>query len=165
MQNVLKYYLILLLATGCATQKRCFERFPVDTVTTVIVRDSLVIRDTTLYIHIPGDTVRVQDTIKIPCPPPPPSYIPDTVIAETKYARALAWLDFPRISLTLIQKPINLEWRLDSVIRKEYYWREMYELAVKEKKVIPPLYRVSFWLLTGIILTFFLLILVAVIRR
>lgn len=63
-----KYLFIAIIAvlSGCATQRRCFEKFPPQ----VITRDSIIQKDTTIYrdtaITIPGDTVVISE--KIPCP-------------------------------------------------------------------------------------------------
>jgi len=63
-----KYLFIAIIAvlSGCATQRRCFEKFPPQ----VITKDSIIQKDTTIYrdttITIPGDTVIIEDSI--PCP-------------------------------------------------------------------------------------------------
>ena len=156
---------LVLTFTGCITQKKCYRKFPptIDTVKIVFSRDSIVYKDTTLYLTIPGDTV--WNTVEIPCPPPPPSYIPDTVIAETEYAHARAWLDHSFIMLVLIQKPTDLEWRLDSAIKESHHWKELYIKESAVIKTIPLLYRIALWVLVGMILMIVFLILVLKIRK
>ena len=156
---------LLTTFTGCITQKQCYRKFPplIDTVKIVLSRDSIVYKDTTLYLHIPGDTV--WNTVEIPCPPPPPSYIPDTVTTETEYAHAMAWLDHPFIRLVLIQKPTDLEWRLDSAIKESYHWKELYIKESSVIKTIPLLYRIALWVLVGMILANALFVLVLILRK
>ena len=131
-----------------------------DTVVTVITRDSIVFKDTTVYITLPGETV--IDSIVIPCPPMA-DYIPDTARAETDYALAEAWYDPPKLMLRLDQKTSILDIRLDSALREAYYWKEEYEKIriVEPVKYIPIIYKVSLWMVIGMIL----LIVVFIVRK
>lgn len=65
MKTILSGILILLLAS-CISQKKCYERFPPQ----IITKDSVVLKDTTIYLTIrdtiAGETVKVYDSI--PCP-------------------------------------------------------------------------------------------------
>jgi hypothetical protein len=140
----MKYYIIiLLLLTSCATQRRCFEKWGMkpDTVRTVIVKDSLVVRDTTIFVKIPGMVVR--DSVIIPCPPPPPAYIPDTAKVETDFAIAKAWWNYPVIRLYLEQKDKLLRLQLDSAIRDSWHWRTEYlnVTQVLKEKYVPKIYK------------------------
>lgn len=51
---------------SCATRKKCFQKFPPQ----IEVRDSVVVKDSTVYVdvqvEVPGDSVTIYDTI--PCP-------------------------------------------------------------------------------------------------
>ncbi len=53
----MKLYILIILTflTSCATRKMCDRKFPAGVNTTV--NTVTVIRDTTIYIEIPGDTV------------------------------------------------------------------------------------------------------------
>lgn len=145
--------LTLILISSCVTQKRCMTKYPpiADTVVTVITRDSIVFKDTTVYITLPGETI--IDSIVIPCPPMP-DYVPDTAKAETDYALAIAWYDPPKLMLRLDQKPSTLEIRLDSALREAYYWKDKYEnvSTVQPVKYIPIIYKVALWMVIGVIL-------------
>lgn len=144
-------YLILLiiLSQGCVTQKRCAKRFPpvADTIQYVTVKDSIVYRDTVIYVSVPGRVI--IDSIIIPCPPPPPEYIPDTARAETEFATAKAWWSYPVIQLELNQKPLNLSFKLDSVIKDAYHWKSEYERVTKviKEKYVPKW--ITFFAITG----------------
>lgn len=60
------FLLSLFLFTSCVTKKTCQQKFPPQ----IITKDSLVIKDTTIYVDIPivipGDSILLIDTI--PCP-------------------------------------------------------------------------------------------------
>jgi hypothetical protein len=147
-------FLVLLILSSCVTQKRCYLKFPptVDTIKITIIRDSIIYRDTTIFIKLPGE-LRV-DSIKIPCPEVP-GYIPKKVFAETSLAKASAWWQFPNIRLELIQKDTTIERRLDNAIKEAWHWQEEY-MKVTEKpqaiKYIPDIYRIALWLWAGVIL-------------
>ena len=112
-----------------------------DTITKVVTRDSLIYRDTTIYYHLPGDTV--TNEVVIPCPPPPVEYIPDTAMVETEFALAKAWWSYPKIKLYLEQKDKYLRLELDSALRESWHWRYEY-LQVKQvlkEKYVPVIYK------------------------
>jgi len=148
--------LMVLIVSSCATQKICHRKFPViaDTVEVVHFRDLLVYRDTVITVTLPGDTVYSTDSVMIPCPPPPPQFIPDTAWAETSLATARAWWDHPFIRLSLIQKDTTITFRLDSAIREAYYWKEKYQsvTAVVTKTKIPVIYSIALWAWGGILI-------------
>jgi hypothetical protein len=149
MKKILIGLLLCASLSSCLTQKRCFDKFHIvaDTVRIVTVRDSIVYRDTTITVVLPGKTV--YDTVRIPCPPPPPEFIPDTAKAETTLSRAEAWFSYPFIKLRLIQKDTTITFRLDSALRNAYYWKSEYEKIVNivpVKKPIPSIYKIGLWL-------------------
>lgn len=150
---ILTVFALSILLSSCVTQKACLRKFPnsADTVKIVILKDSIVFRDTTLFITLPE--VVKYDTVVIPCPPPPPSYVPDTAKAETDFAKAQAWYDYPMIRLRLYQKRSILEVKLDSAIKEAYYWKEQYTniTTVTEVVKIPLIYKIALWMLIGML--------------
>jgi hypothetical protein len=141
--------LMVLIVSSCATQKCCLKKFPVvaDTVKVVHVRDSLVYRDTVIAVLIPGDTIIYTDSVLIPCPPPPPQFIPDTATVETSLAVAWAWWDHPFIRLKLVQRDTTVFIRLDSALREAYHWKELYQnvTTVVTDRKIPGIYKIALW--------------------
>lgn len=135
--------LLLAALSGCVTQRRCLQKFPprTDTVTVVEIRDSLVYKDTVIFVRLPGELR--TDSVFIPCPPPPPAYIPDTARAETSLAIARAWWDHPNIMLSLTQKDTTIEHRLDSAIKESYHWRNEYTKVTRviSEKYVPKIYK------------------------
>lgn len=144
----------VIVASSCVTQKRCLKRFPpgTDTVKVTIIKDTVILRDTTVYIHIPGE-IQI-DSVMIPCPPSPAAYIPDTIRAETSLAVAFAWWKYPRIHLQLIQKDTTIEQRLQDAIREKIHWQSEYERIneVVREKYIPGIYKAALWAWIGVIL-------------
>lgn len=163
----MRFILILLCISllSCATQKRCLWKYPpenrVDTVFTETVRDSIVYRDSIVPVSIPGETIR--DTLYIPVTSLQGEVHTDTLVLETEYARAEAYYKTPSIHLTLTQKDIFFQLKLDSVIKESFQWKTKYQ-EIKEQKVfrekyIPAIYKISLWMWIGvIILTIFILV-------
>jgi hypothetical protein len=151
-----------MVASSCITQKRCLRRFPpgIDTVKVTIIKDTVILRDTTVYIHLPGE-IRI-DSVVIPCPAPPDAYIPDTVRAETSLAVAFAWWKYPRIHLQLVQKDTTIEQRLQDAIREKIHWQSEYERIreVQVKKEIPGIFKIAIggWIGVIIFIIFILVI-------
>jgi hypothetical protein len=147
-------FLILLILSSCVTQKRCYLKFPptVDTIKITIIKDSIIYRDTTIFIKLPGE-LRI-DSVEIPCPDVP-GYIPEKVFAETSLAKASAWWQFPNIRLELIQKDTTIERRLDNAIKEAWHWQEEYTKITKtpmEVKVIPGFYKFCTYAFIGMFL-------------
>jgi hypothetical protein len=151
MRSLILLAILVIMSTSCVTQKACLKRFPptVDTVTIVEKRDSIVYKDTTIFVKLPVE-VRV-DSVVIPCPEVP-NYIPDTVKAETSLATAKAWWSFPSIKLKLENKDDSLKIRLDNAIKEKYEWKSKYEkitVTPQPIKYIPTFYKICFWILLG----------------
>ena len=152
--------ILIILLTGCVTQKKCLTKFPPvnDTIRIVILKDSIIYKDTIIFIYLPGQTT--INSVVIPCPPPPPEFIPDTAKAETSLAFARAWWQYPNIQLRLVQKDTTIEARLESAIMESYFWRNEYE-QIKQSiivKKIPLIYKVAFWFVLGQIFLFVFII-------
>ena len=144
---------LTLFLTSCS-KRWCYTRYPVsvDSIYKYVTKDSIVIKDTTIYIHLPGEVV--HDSIEIPCPDPGPAYIPKRVTAETSLARAEAWFQFPNIKIELIQKDTTIIQRLDAAIKEAYYWKSEYQkITVKPEpvKFVPAIYKIALWLWAGVL--------------
>ena len=147
---------LTLFLTSCS-KRWCYTRYPVsvDSIYKYVTKDSIVIKDTTIYIHLPGEVV--IDSVEIPCPDPGPAYIPKRVTAETSLARAEAWWQYPNIQLRLVQKDSTIETRLRGAIIERNHYKSLYEkMTVNPEpvKVIPKIYKVSLWLCIGAIVAF-----------
>lgn len=153
MKRILYFCLFVVVLTGCATQRWCNKHYPpvVDSVYIVTRHDSIVYKDTIVYVKLPGK--EIHDSVVIPCPAPPPEYIPDTAKAETDFAIAKAWWSYPVISLFLKQKTGILEFKLDSAVKEKYYWKNEYLKIreVKETKYVPKIYKQALYVCIFII--------------
>jgi len=159
---VMKYIKILLLAVfvastalSCVTSSKCRRKFPTqsDTIKIVHTKDSIIIKDTTIYIHLPGEVV--HDSIEIPCPDPGPAYIPKKVYAETSLAKASAWFQWPNIKLELIQKDTLIVKKLENAIKEMYHYKNLYTNVtntLQPVKYVPGIYKIALWLWAGVIL-------------
>lgn len=142
MKNIVLLAVLGLFTASCS-QRWCNTRYPVqsDTIRLEMVRDSIIIKDTTIYVHIPSE--KVTDSITIPCPEVP-GYVPKKVCKETDFASACAWWSYPVIKLELIQKDTTLSVRLENAIKEAYYWRTLYEkvhIVRPPEKYIPQIYK------------------------
>jgi len=160
----MKKLLILILivtASSCVTQKRCSIKYPVKP--ELIIKDSIreivTYRDTTIFVHIKGETVFKSDTI----------YIKEGVIlnksisAESKLATARAWIGQNRINLLLTDKDTTLTVQLSNAIKEAKYYRERFEqqtIIPEPEKYIPKFVNFLAWvggLCIGLLLIFVLL--------
>jgi hypothetical protein len=142
------FFALFVTFVGCATYKRCTTRFPCygDTVRLEMIRDSIVYKDKTIVIKLPGETA--IDSVFIPCPDPGPAYVPKKVHAETSLAYADAWFQFPNIKLVLVQKDTTIERRLDDAIKESYYWKTIatkVTIVPKPVKVVPKFVKFLAW--------------------
>ena len=141
------------ILAGCATQKRCFEKWPPEIKVDTVERTVVQYVDTTVYVQMPGDTVEVNV----------PVYIVDTVEgkpivityeearAETEYAEARAWVEKSVLELELIQKDSLIEIRLDSVIAIKDHYVELYTTEIHESppEMKCPLRSIIFYIAIG----------------
>lgn len=98
MKTLIPIIITLGLLSGCATQKRCFEKFA-DTVLT----DTTYFRDTTYIVYFePSDTVYKY------------GYIRDTVYASSGLAGGSAWTSNDTLFLKVWQTDTIIEYR-DSI--------------------------------------------------
>ena len=152
MKNLCTLILLALTVTSCVTQRKCLQRFPPrsDTLLIVSTRDTIIYRDTIIFLEVVG--ARVWDSIIIPCPPPKSEFIPDTARAETTLAKALAWWDYPEIHLLLEQKDSIIILR--AALKESRHWQEKYQEITKTLqpiKYVPDIYKIALWLWLGVI--------------
>jgi hypothetical protein len=148
----------IVILAGCATQKRCLEKFPPQMVHDTVTTKSIIYKDTTVYVEIPGETVIKEVPILLPMPMPEI----EPVRAEVELAQAEAKLLKNKLRLTLIQKDSILEFKLDSAIRVNADTIRIKDLKIIEKPVDPkwyPFFKAGFWIL-GILMILTILFLV-----
>lgn len=153
---------VILLLSGCVTQRRCLDKFPpIISHDTIEIPGENIYIDTTIYVELPGDTVHKDTVIYIH--PQKPAYA--EVFAETSLAEARAWVKHNRLNLDLIQRDSVLRFKLDSAIRENTDTIKIVEVTTIEVPKIPksfPFYRFGFFLILGI---FFVMIVLLVIFK
>lgn len=157
----LLFIFILALGASCATQKRCYRKYPPQT--QIERRDSIITRDTIVYHDrvvkdtIQADTVFTEREVirleKINIAP---------LTAENTYSVAKAWIENRRLKLELTTKEQVIERLLRNAERDAQHWRERY-LVEKETKVItetkiPKIYKLALWGWCALIVAMFVLL-------
>ena len=146
------FFILLLLMTSCATQRRCLKKFPPVVRIDTVVQDTTIYRDTTVYRYLPGDTITKDSIIEVPVE----LYVPP-VTAETSLARAEAWIQNRRLQLLLIQKDSLLQFKIDSAVSANS--RVEYITETKTHQLPPkPFYKRGFFVLAGLALLFLILV-------
>lgn len=142
--------LLVMLAVGCSPSRRIqnlYERHPdlkpkESLVTTITIHDTLKeVRDTTIYVKLPSDTIWKK--VEVPLNPFPGSenvkINSDTLKASTNLAEARAWIYQSELNLFLADKDTTLEIKLENAIQQVTFWKEKYEekQTVMTEKVAP----------------------------
>ena len=116
MKNLLILLVSIVLLSSCVTQRKCMDKFPPppnDTITNTKIVET--IRDTTIIVEIPADTVYKMEPIKIG---------PDGIVnhpkirLDTKHAWAEAWVENNVLKMKLYQKESEIEATIQGAIRE-----------------------------------------------
>ena len=68
MNKILIFVVLVFLFSSCATQKKCNKKFPAQVVwqkDSIIEKEIIILRDTTIYVNLPKDTVKLTETIYV----------------------------------------------------------------------------------------------------
>ena len=135
--RIILFIIIAASFTSCISQKKCNDRYPPQIITkdSVVEREVVTYRDTT--ITVPGDSVKIHDTI--PCP--------DVVYhkeVKSKSGRTTAKVDINKGTLTVECKTDSLQRVIDS-LASVIKTKEVYKTTtvIKEKPVTK--YRIPKW--------------------
>lgn len=161
MKNSILLIIALFLAS-CATQKKCLEKYPPETFTRIdsvfIEKEKLIIRDTLVYIELPGDTVKFTDTVRIEAG----QVILKPVVKETERTKVTASVVNNRLVLEVVEKPLIIEKLLKGVIQERDFYKELSKKEAKteiiREKFIPTWVKYLSWL--GAIFIFILIFVV-----
>lgn len=147
MRTLIVLVFAALLLPSCVTYRKCQQKFPpsTDTLQIVEVRDSIVLKDTTITVTIPGEVV--IDSVFIPVELPP-TYKPDTVFARTELAESFAYINRNGLlRLHLTQRDTTITLRLENALKEAYFWRSEYErvkVTPPPVKFVPKIYKITF---------------------
>ena len=132
-------FIVILIFTSCVTQKRCLNKFPPDTTTTI----SVVYRDTVIPVYLPYfDTVYATSTIY------------DTLVVNQGTVRVRTWVVRDTIYQNLWQVDTTLYLTIDSLIRDTTI-KKLDIITIKEKV---GLWRFLSFILFGVLLLAIILI-------
>ena len=164
-------FLAMILLISCSTTKEqrvekrkqkkcelatykwgCDFSFPRDTVK--IIKEVKILKDTTITIKIPGETI--YDSIPVPVPV---EISTKSRIVETQYAKAEAWIESGKLKMIVTQKDIEVQRTISNAIR-EYQLNNTNTITVEKPKPYPVItnkmnlfQKIFFWI--GLILTVF----------
>jgi hypothetical protein len=110
-KRIIYIFLAVVFLSGCVTQKRCLLKFPPDTITKIETHTVTEWRDTTIFVHLPGDSVFVN----VPIPVVEPLKIPP-LTARLPLARSTAWVDNGLLNLGLWIDSTTYKFKLDSAM-------------------------------------------------
>lgn len=143
----MKYLIIILLGLLITS---CSPKIIKEVVTkdSIIYKEKISYRDTTIFRYLPGDTVYKETIV----------YVDKAtglinskkLFAFTSLAEASAWVYNSKLFLNLIQKDTTIEFRLDSAIKEASYWKEKYQnsntVVTKEVTKSPWYMKVLAWI-------------------
>jgi len=141
----------LILISGCKNTEIVTE-----IVEKTVYRDSIVLKDTTIYKEILGMSIIDTFYINVPKEIPIPK---DTAKAEVEFAYALAYINSRwNVQLELHQKDTLIK-IIEHLKMESYKWENKYrtekQIIIQKIKYIPKFYKIAFWI---IIIEFALLI-------
>ena len=145
-------FIFVVILSSCITQKKCFNRFPPDTIT--VKQDTTIFRDTIVFKKIIGDTVYVE------------KHIPHIIYTERSYepiflktslCASKSWIAGNRLKMRLIQKDSIFQFKLDSAIKANK--QIITKTKIIEKPIAPnPFWKNGFFILGGILIIFLILL-------
>jgi len=148
MKRIITIGLLILFLASCVTQKRCLQKFPPQ----IVTKDSIVVKDTTIYVTVtdvvPADAVIIHDSI----PYPDIQYHNE---ATSPSGRVKAKVDISKGRLTVNCKTDSLVRVIDSLVKlktAQVYHSETKTIDVPVVKKKTPLW--AWIMLVGIILYF-----------
>jgi hypothetical protein len=153
MKRIVLFLLLAIAFSSCVTRKKCMTRFPPEvkivTKDSVVYREKITVRDTTITVKLPADTIEVSVPVEV-------QVKVDPVTVESKCAKASAWIKDGKLNIRLTTKDAEIQIHIDSARTEATYWKERYNtdqktITVKEK-VVPGIYRASLWICVGLVL-------------
>ena len=136
------------------------ELRPISTIDTLVVTyDTIIYRDTVVYVTIAADTIDNEIPVVISPPGKPWEWTKDTLVMNSLRSTSKTWIVGGLLRGMLIDKQLDLEFRFDSVIKEATYWKELYVNAIT---VVPEYYCAKWkevFSIIGIVLSMVMLLL------
>ncbi len=155
--KIIVILLLAILSFSCVTQKRCNVKFPPETKTEIKIIEKKEIRDTTIFVPVPGD-IQI-DSVLVPVPVPVEfDYSKYFARAETQFAKAEAFLQKTttgelQMRIKLDQKQQEIEYTIKNAIKENS--THTIETIEKVHEVVintfwTNLYRWFFWIVNAL---------------
>lgn len=124
---------ILLVLSGCVTQKRCNLKFPPQVTTivkdSIVYKETTVYKDTTIYIKLVADTIIDSTFVTIN----KGLVNSKTVKVKGIYADATGQVINSVLIVKLFEKDTTLQLKLDNAIRETNSWKEKYNSIISKE--------------------------------
>ncbi len=147
------FVLTVFVLSSCS-QQWCLRRHPPQTITETKVVEKEVIRDTTIYVPVPGDTKYDSVPVFIPCPDEPMIDLSKYVArAETQFAKAESWLSMTaegvlQMHIMLEQKEQEIAYTIERAVKERSTHTIVETTEIREvikDNFWTKLYRAYFW--------------------
>ena len=152
--------LIAVLFTGCITQKKCLRKFPPQIITEKEVITEIIYRDTTIYVHIPADTVYAENIIF----KTPDGWQTELSVLDQTYAKSSAQVVNGILKHGLFQKETYIEQLIKDAVRENSTHTIEYKTEINEVPYIPAWHKFSSRFTIVVLLLLFLYILFRFVR-
>ena len=131
--------LIAVLFTGCITQKKCLRKFPPQIITEKEVITEIIYRDTTIYVHIPADTVYAENIIF----KTPDGWQTELSVLHAEYAKSSAQVVNGTLKHELLQKESELERVIANAVKEQSTHTTEKVVEVHREKYVPDIFKYS----------------------
>jgi hypothetical protein len=132
---VLSLLLALILLGGQSCSKKyCAAKYPPETITKEVIKEveKVVVKDTTITITLPADTLTFSDTIYVDkkC-----QVKISPVVRENERVKVTAYILNNRLFIEVVNKPMAYEITLKKALTERNYWKELAESKIETIKV------------------------------
>lgn len=144
--------MFVLMFTSCNPCQRLSRKCPPNVKDSIIYKEKMVYRDTTIYVPLPRDTVFIG----------PPELVISVVngnITMHKVCKtygiitACAWIENSQPYVYAHLNDTSYKVTIDSAIRSSEYWYERWrtEKTIVEVKYIPSFYKFTMWFFIAVV--------------
>ena len=140
----MKYLLLILtvvMFSSCVTKKRCAEKFPPQIITEIKTVTETVYRDTTIYIHVPPDTIYAKKVIF----KTPEGWQTELSVLDQTYAKSSAQVVNGILKHGLFQKETYIEQLIKDAVRENSTHTVEYKTEINEVPYIPAWHKFASW--------------------
>jgi len=147
---------VIIFGGQSCTKRYCAAKYPPQSIVNTVIKEveKTIIRDTTITVHVKGDTVKVTEIVyvdregKINMKP---------VNKETERVNVTASIKDGKLQIDIVNKPLKIEVTLKKALVDRNYWKEKAEskqeaIKVNEKTWFDKFARKWFWITAPLLL-------------